>query len=63
MNRPCALKIVKSASHYTEAALDEIKLLQKCVTANPNQPGRPYIVELYDWFKHKGPNGVRKYLS
>lgn len=29
-----ALKVVKSAPHYTETALDEIKLL-KCVSAKP----------------------------
>ena len=28
-----ALKVVKSAAHYTETALDEIKLL-KCVSSN-----------------------------
>ena len=31
MSRFVALKVVKSASHYTETALDEIKLL-RCVT-------------------------------
>ena len=29
-----ALKVVKSAAHYTETALDEIKLL-KCVSRTP----------------------------
>ena len=29
-----ALKVVKSAQHYTETALDEIKLL-KCVSVQP----------------------------
>ncbi|KAJ3026054.1 UNVERIFIED_CONTAM: serine/threonine protein kinase, CMGC group [Siphonaria sp. JEL0065] len=52
-----ALKIVKSATHYTETALDEIKLLEKVCTAQPEHRGRPYIVELTDWFKVKGPNG------
>ncbi|KAJ3007128.1 UNVERIFIED_CONTAM: serine/threonine protein kinase, CMGC group [Siphonaria sp. JEL0065] len=52
-----ALKIVKSATHYTETALDEIKLLEKVCTAQPEHKGRPYIVELTDWFKVKGPNG------
>ncbi|KAI9344044.1 kinase-like protein [Obelidium mucronatum] len=52
-----ALKIVKSATHYTETALDEIKLLEKVVSANHEHNGRKYIVELRDWFKVKGPNG------
>ncbi|CAJ2503416.1 Uu.00g108100.m01.CDS01 [Anthostomella pinea] len=53
-----ALKVVRSASHYTETAVDEIKLLQKIVQANPNHPGRKYVVSLLDSFEHKGPNGV-----
>ncbi|KAI0010780.1 kinase-like domain-containing protein [Xylariaceae sp. FL0662B] len=53
-----ALKVVRSASHYTETAIDEIKLLQKIVQANPNHPGRKYVVSLLDSFDHKGPNGV-----
>ncbi|KAI8803886.1 kinase-like domain-containing protein, partial [Cladochytrium replicatum] len=57
-NRPVALKIVKSAPHYTETALDEIKLLDKVVTANPNHPHRGAVVELLDWFKQRGPHGT-----
>lgn len=53
-----AMKIVKSAQHYVETALDEIKLLDKVVTSNPEDPARKFIVELYDWFTHKGPNGI-----
>ncbi|KAI0839395.1 kinase-like protein [Hypoxylon sp. FL0890] len=53
-----ALKVVRSASHYTETAIDEIKLLQRIVQANPNHPGRKYVVSLLDSFEHKGPNGV-----
>ncbi|KAJ3115099.1 serine/threonine protein kinase, CMGC group [Physocladia obscura] len=52
-----ALKIVKSAQHYSETAIDEIKLLEKVVNANPNNQNRRKIVELKDWFKIKGPNG------
>ncbi|KAG0243492.1 serine/threonine protein kinase, CMGC group [Actinomortierella wolfii] len=58
MNRHVALKVVKSASHYTETAEDEIKLLQRVVTANPDAPGRKYVVELLDNFVHHGPNGL-----
>ncbi|KAJ3035929.1 serine/threonine protein kinase, CMGC group [Rhizophlyctis rosea] len=57
-DRPCALKIVKSAPHYTETALDEIKLLDKVVSANRNSPERKCVVELLDWFKHRGPHGT-----
>lgn len=57
-NKHVALKVVRSASHYTETAIDEIKLLQKIVQANPNHPGRKYVVSLLDSFEHKGPHGV-----
>jgi serine/threonine-protein kinase SRPK3 len=53
-----ALKVVRSAAHYTETALDEIKLLKKVVDANKNHPGRRHVVSLLDSFNHKGPNGT-----
>ncbi|EHY60029.1 serine/threonine kinase 23 [Exophiala dermatitidis NIH/UT8656] len=53
-----ALKVVRSAAHYTETAIDEIKLLNRVNQANPNHPGRRYVVSLLDSFEHKGPNGV-----
>lgn len=53
-----ALKVVRSAAHYTETAIDEIKLLQKIVTAKPEHPGRKHVVSLLDSFEHKGPNGT-----
>ncbi|KIW08068.1 hypothetical protein, variant [Verruconis gallopava] len=52
-----ALKVVRSAAHYTETALDEIKLLNKVVSANKDHPGRKHVVSLLDSFTHKGPNG------
>uniref|UniRef100_A0A8C9UYF8 non-specific serine/threonine protein kinase n=2 Tax=Scleropages formosus TaxID=113540 RepID=A0A8C9UYF8_SCLFO len=53
-----ALKVVKSARHYTETALDEIKLL-KCVRdSDPTDPKRQNIVQLIDDFKISGVNGV-----
>ncbi|PGG97612.1 CMGC/SRPK protein kinase [Blastomyces parvus] len=52
-----ALKVVRSADHYTETAKDEIKLLNKIVKANPDHPGRKYVVSLLDSFIHHGPNG------
>ncbi|KAM0755849.1 kinase-like protein [Meredithblackwellia eburnea MCA 4105] len=57
LNRHVALKVVKSATHYTETALDEIKLLQRVVESNPNHPGRRHVVSLLDHFTHRGPNG------
>ncbi|CAN6674805.1 serine/threonine-protein kinase Sky1p [Trichomonascus vanleenenianus] len=57
-NRHVALKVVRSASHYTETALDEISLLQRIVEANPEHPGRKHVVSLLDSFKHVGPNGT-----
>jgi serine/threonine-protein kinase SRPK3 len=59
MNRYVALKIVKSAEHYTETADDEIKLLQRVIDANPADSGRFHIVELLDQFRHSGPHGMR----
>lgn len=56
-NRHVALKVVKSAQHYTETALDEIKLLQKVVSSDPNHPGRRHVVSLLDHFTHEGMNG------
>jgi serine/threonine-protein kinase SRPK3 len=53
-----ALKVVRSAAHYTETAIDEIKLLSRIVQAKPSHPGRKYVVSLLDSFEHKGPNGV-----
>ncbi|XP_062855288.1 SRSF protein kinase 3 [Trichomycterus rosablanca] len=53
-----ALKVVKSAPHYTETALDEIKLL-KCVRdSDPKDPKRETIVQLIDDFKISGVHGV-----
>ncbi|KAL6459270.1 hypothetical protein MHYP_G00327420 [Metynnis hypsauchen] len=53
-----ALKVVKSAPHYTETALDEIKLL-KCVRdSDPADSKRESIVQLIDDFKISGVNGV-----
>lgn len=53
-----ALKVVRSAAHYTETALDEIKLLNKVVQANIDHPGRKHVVSLLDSFNHKGPHGM-----
>jgi len=53
-----ALKVVKSAAHYTETALDEIKLL-KCVRqSDEKDPFREKCVQLLDDFKISGVNGT-----
>jgi serine/threonine protein kinase len=52
-----ALKIVKSAAHYTETAVDEIKLL-KCVRhSDEEDPFRECVVQLLDDFRVQGTNG------
>ncbi|CAF0834733.1 unnamed protein product [Brachionus calyciflorus] len=53
-----ALKIVKSAKHYTEAAADEIKLLLCARDSDPSDENRFKTVQLLDNFKVTGPNGV-----
>ncbi|XP_030071852.1 SRSF protein kinase 2 isoform X3 [Microcaecilia unicolor] len=53
-----AMKVVKSAQHYTETALDEIKLL-KCVReSDPADPNKDMVVQLIDDFKISGMNGI-----
>ncbi|SCU78335.1 LAMI_0A04280g1_1 [Lachancea mirantina] len=60
--RHVAMKIVRSDKVYTEAALDEIKLL-KCVSEPRSEDvegahlGAKHILALLDNFTHVGPNG------
>lgn len=49
------MKIQKSAQHYTEAALDEIKILKQI--AEGDLEDKKCVVKLLDHFKHSGPNG------
>ncbi|XP_044754982.1 SRSF protein kinase 2-like [Coccinella septempunctata] len=53
-----ALKIVKSAEHFTETALDEIKILKSVRESDPNDPKRNKTVQLLNDFKISGVNGV-----
>ncbi|XP_043266911.1 SRSF protein kinase 3 [Venturia canescens] len=53
-----ALKVVKSASHFTETALDEIKLLKDVRDTDPNDPKRNKTVQLLNDFKITGINGL-----
>ncbi|KAG9473374.1 hypothetical protein GDO78_016514 [Eleutherodactylus coqui] len=52
-----ALKVVKSAEHYTETALDEIRLLRAVRDTDPDDEGRERVVQLLDDFKISGANG------
>ncbi|KAK7312620.1 hypothetical protein VNO77_36607 [Canavalia gladiata] len=54
-SRYVALKIQKSAQHYTEAAMDEIKILKQIAEGDPGD--KKCVVKLLDHFKHLGPNG------
>ena len=50
------MKVQRSAQHYTEAAKDEIDILNQLKTADPS--GAQYVVQLLDSFSHVGPNGT-----
>lgn len=53
-----AMKIVRSDKVYTEAAEDEIKLLQRVNDADNTKDdsiGVNHILKLLDHFNHKGP--------
>ncbi|XP_047967320.1 SRSF protein kinase 1-like isoform X2 [Salvia hispanica] len=50
-----ALKVQKSAQHYTEAAMDEITILKEIAEGDPED--KKCVVKLLDHFKHSGPNG------
>ncbi|KAJ1674685.1 hypothetical protein EV182_002776, partial [Spiromyces aspiralis] len=52
-----ALKVVKSAQHYTEAAKDEVKLCSRVASASTSHFGHGHVVELLDDFEHSGPHG------
>lgn len=52
------MKVVKSAEHYTETAVDEIKLLRSVRNSDPDDPKREMVVQLLDDFKISGVNGT-----
>ncbi|KAL2511165.1 ser/arg-rich protein kinase 4 [Abeliophyllum distichum] len=54
-SRYVALKVQKSAQHYTEAAMDEITILKQIAEGDPED--KKCVVKLLDHFKHSGPNG------
>ncbi|XP_019865799.1 SRSF protein kinase 2 [Aethina tumida] len=53
-----AMKIVKSAEHFNEAAIDEIRILKEIRQADVNDPHREKTVQLLHDFKIGGVNGV-----
>eukprot|EP00854_Cymbomonas_tetramitiformis_P011831 gene11831-13967_t len=55
LNREVALKVQKSASHYTEAAYDEIQLLREI--SEGDEEGISCCCKLLDHFEHHGING------
>lgn len=56
--RYVALKIVKSAQHFTETAKDEIKILKSVRDSDPLNPRRNKTVQLLNDFKISGVNGT-----
>ena len=46
----------KSAEHYTEAARDEIQMLQRIAEGPLERTAN--CVQLLDSFDHRGPNGL-----
>ena len=56
-SRHVAIKIVRSSSNYSEAAMDEITLLEKVNSGNGAHEGKKHVVQLLDHFIHEGPNG------
>lgn len=57
-----ALKVVKSAQHYTETAADEIRLLEVIRDADPFDSHHERIVKLLNHFTVRGVNGVHTCL-
>lgn len=53
-----ALKVVKSAPHFTETALDEIRLLKVVRDSDVNDKKREKVVQLLNDFKITGVNGT-----
>ncbi|XP_055620356.1 SRSF protein kinase 3 [Toxorhynchites rutilus septentrionalis] len=56
--RYVALKIVKSAQHFTDTAKDEIQILKSIRNADPTDPKRNKTVQLLNDFRITGVNGT-----
>lgn len=57
----CALKIVKSAEQYTEAAKDEIQMMKKLTENDPE--GKSFCIRLLNTFEVTSKNGTRIFVS
>jgi serine/threonine-protein kinase SRPK1 len=57
-----ALKVVKSAQHYTETAADEIRLLEVIRDADPFDGHHERVVKLLNHFTVRGVNGTHTCL-
>lgn len=57
-----ALKVVKSAQHYTETAADEIRLLEVIRDADPFDGNHERVVKLLNHFTIRGVNGIHTCL-
>lgn len=53
-----SFQVVKSARHYTETAIDEIKLLKSVRSSDPSDPACHKTVQLLDDFMVSGPHGI-----
>ena len=58
--RYVALKIVKSAPQYTDAAQDEIRIMERVSACDPADTS--CCLHLLNHFVHLGPNGTRLHL-
>lgn len=56
--RYVAMKIVKSHRDFTEAAVDEIKMLKAVRESDTQDEGRQRVIQLLDTFKIIGVNGT-----
>ena len=55
VHKLAAMKVQKSAKHYSEAAEDEMRLLSKI--HEQDKGGEQHVVAMLDSFWHRGPNG------
>lgn len=62
MENYVALKVIKSAQHYTETAADEIRLLEAIRMNETRHPYCEKIVKLLNHFTIRGVNGVHTCL-
>jgi serine/threonine-protein kinase SRPK3 len=57
-SRYVALKVMTADALFGERHIDELRILQRTGSANPQHPGHSRIVQLLDHFEHNGPHGT-----